>query len=197
MICIGHGICDNLAKTTTLATFCDSADVIGSESVNLLRALNVKAEDVRGVSCTSCHVTVLLTSLDTFYLLICQMGIQISKLNTDSSGSAVTSRLGNILQFTKKIEKTEFPPPANASTTLTDACDVTIPEVTRDELPPLPSLNMTCSQSSFDRDSLAEQTTRHTKPDSSTAHDYWPNLSQVSTRFVFPTNRSDLVICEI
>ena len=46
---MGHGICDNVAKSMTLACVTDDASVISKECVQLLRSLHVPAEDMRGV----------------------------------------------------------------------------------------------------------------------------------------------------
>ena len=46
---MGHGICDNLAKSTTLAQSTDRLGVIQVESKTLLSQMRVDASDLRGV----------------------------------------------------------------------------------------------------------------------------------------------------
>jgi len=66
---MGHGICDNVARSCTLPTVTDEAQVIAKQCHALLKQLSVTPEDVRG------------------------MGIQVSKLTVkNASASARNSR---------------------------------------------------------------------------------------------------------
>lgn len=66
---MGHGICDNVARSCTLPTVTDEAQVIAKQCHALLKQLSVTPEDVRG------------------------MGIQVSKLTLkNASASAKNSR---------------------------------------------------------------------------------------------------------
>ncbi|XP_071805279.1 DNA repair protein REV1-like isoform X1 [Asterias amurensis] len=80
---MGHGICDNLAKSTTLAQSTDRLGVIQEESKTLLSQMRVDASDLRGV------------------------GIQISRLCAAGAptGSA-TSSSKSLLDFVKPLPKT-------------------------------------------------------------------------------------------
>ena len=98
------------------------------------------------------------------------MGIQVSKLNTDTSATAASTRHGNILQFTKKIDRNEMPNTSASRDDDVSEQSVHPAEVVYDELPPLPSLNMSQTQSVL----------RAAVPESShSAQDFWPNMSQV------------------
>ena len=46
---LGHGVCNNLAKSVTMATATDEIDVIRRESLNLLKQVKVPACEMRGV----------------------------------------------------------------------------------------------------------------------------------------------------
>ena len=66
---MGHGICDDVARSCTLPTVTDEAQVIANQCHALLKQLSVTPEDVRG------------------------MGIQVSKLTVkNASASAKNSR---------------------------------------------------------------------------------------------------------
>jgi len=66
---MGHGICDNVARSCTLPTVTDDAQVIAKQCHALLKQLSVTPEDVRG------------------------MGIQVSKLTVkNATASAKNSR---------------------------------------------------------------------------------------------------------
>ena len=45
----GHGICNNLSKSTTLPVATDDARMLGKEAVELLKAMKANAADLRGV----------------------------------------------------------------------------------------------------------------------------------------------------
>ena len=61
---MGHGICDNIARSCTLPTVTDEAQVIAKQCHALLKQLSVTPEDMRG------------------------MGIQVSKLNDKKAGTS-------------------------------------------------------------------------------------------------------------
>lgn len=61
---MGHGICDNIARSCTLPTVTDEAQVIAKQCHALLKQLSVPPEDMRG------------------------MGIQVSKLNDKKAGTS-------------------------------------------------------------------------------------------------------------
>ncbi|XP_013397890.1 DNA repair protein REV1 [Lingula anatina] len=133
---MGHGVCDNLAKSVTLATVTDEADLIGQESVKLVRQLKIDAEDFRGI------------------------GIQVSKLEDNSGKSTVRGGKQSILAYTKQL-----PGPGQDGSNVSGTSRQTKAEVTVDSgtkmaetpdmfelarrktakgvLPPLPNLNVT------------------------------------------------------
>jgi len=45
----GHGLCDSVCKSATLALATDNADVIASECRALMRSIPFDASDLRGV----------------------------------------------------------------------------------------------------------------------------------------------------
>ncbi|XP_036814496.1 DNA repair protein REV1 isoform X1 [Oncorhynchus mykiss] len=45
----GHGICDNLARSVTLAQSTDSGQLIGSEVIKLFHSMRLEVQDLRGV----------------------------------------------------------------------------------------------------------------------------------------------------
>ncbi|XP_078373550.1 DNA repair protein REV1-like isoform X2 [Oculina patagonica] len=73
---MGHGICDNIARSCTLPTVTDEAQVIAKQCHALLKQLSVTPEDMRG------------------------MGIQVSKL-TDKNASASTKNSRSLFDFMK------------------------------------------------------------------------------------------------
>ncbi|XP_038061911.1 DNA repair protein REV1-like [Patiria miniata] len=89
---MGHGICDNLAKSTTLAQATDKLSRIQQECKALLAQMRIDASDLRGV------------------------GIQISRLSsssTSASSSASNSKL--LLDFVKPMAKASTTAPATAT----------------------------------------------------------------------------------
>nr|XP_006819721.1 PREDICTED: DNA repair protein REV1-like [Saccoglossus kowalevskii] len=66
---MGHGVCDNIAKSSTLMTPTDDVKIITKECVMLLRQMKIHAADMRG------------------------MGIQINKLSSAASASSGMSVL--------------------------------------------------------------------------------------------------------
>ena len=73
---MGHGICDNIARSCTLPTVTDEAQVIAKQCHALLKQLSVTPEDVRG------------------------MGIQVSKLS-DKSANTSTKNSRSLFDFMK------------------------------------------------------------------------------------------------
>lgn len=73
---MGHGICDNVARSCTLPTVTDKAQVIAKQCHALLKQLSVTPEDVRG------------------------MGIQVSKL-TEKNASASIKNSRSLFDFMK------------------------------------------------------------------------------------------------
>jgi len=73
---MGHGICDNVARSCTLPTVTDEAQVIAKQCHALLKQLSVTPEDVRG------------------------MGIQVSKL-TEKNASASVKNSRSLFDFMK------------------------------------------------------------------------------------------------
>jgi nucleotidyltransferase/DNA polymerase involved in DNA repair len=67
---LGHGVCDSLSRSMTLANFTDSANKIASEAKKMVHELDVPADQVRG------------------------LGIQVTRLNTEkgSESSGTTGR---------------------------------------------------------------------------------------------------------
>ena len=73
---MGHGMCDNIARSCTLQTVTDEAQVIAKQCHALLKQLSVTPEDMRG------------------------MGIQVSKL-TDKNASTSTKNSRSLFEFMK------------------------------------------------------------------------------------------------
>ena len=73
---MGHGICDNIARSCTLPTVTDEAQVIAKQCHALLKQLSVTPEDMRG------------------------MGIQVSKLS-DKSANTSTKNSRSLFDFMK------------------------------------------------------------------------------------------------
>lgn len=73
---MGHGICDNIARSCTLPSVTDEAQVIAKQCHALLKQLSVTPQDVRG------------------------MGIQVSKL-TDKNASASAKNSRSLFDFMK------------------------------------------------------------------------------------------------
>ncbi|XP_077982808.1 DNA repair protein REV1-like [Glandiceps talaboti] len=46
---MGHGVCDNFAKSSTLGTPTDNADIITRECLTLLRNMKITVQDLRGI----------------------------------------------------------------------------------------------------------------------------------------------------
>ena len=118
---MGHGICDNVARSCTLPTVTDEAQVIAKQCHALLKQLSVTPEDVRG------------------------MGIQVSKLNVKNpSASAKNSR--SLFDFMKPqtIDNESVTAPAALPSEVENAgknVDRSVPESPQREknkLPPLP-----------------------------------------------------------
>ncbi|XP_022099983.1 DNA repair protein REV1-like isoform X2 [Acanthaster planci] len=94
---MGHGICDNLAKSTTLAQATDKLSIIQQESQVLLAQMKTEASDLRGV------------------------GIQISRLSgASSTGSSSTSNSKLLLDFVKPLAKSSTNPPSTATDPIRD-----------------------------------------------------------------------------
>ncbi|XP_014669446.1 PREDICTED: DNA repair protein REV1-like isoform X2 [Priapulus caudatus] len=72
---MGHGVCDNFAKSVTLPVATDSIDIIRKESLNLLKTMKVVPSDVRG------------------------MGIQVHRLEPSTKAACPAN---SILNFMKK-----------------------------------------------------------------------------------------------
>lgn len=53
---LGHGICDNLSRSVTLARFTDSAAEIAGQGMALLHALRVPPNQLRGLGITVCRL---------------------------------------------------------------------------------------------------------------------------------------------
>lgn len=80
---MGHGICDNVARSCTIPTVTDDAQVISKQCHALLKQLNVTPEDMRG------------------------MGIQVSKLN-DNNSNKDSKNSRSLFDFMKpKVTSTE------------------------------------------------------------------------------------------
>lgn len=47
---MGHGLCDNLTKTINLTEYTNSLEIIKKEVLELVKNMNVKPEDMRGIS---------------------------------------------------------------------------------------------------------------------------------------------------
>lgn len=73
---MGHGICDNIARSCTLPTVTDEAHIIAKQCHALLKQLSVTPDDMRG------------------------MGIQVSKL-TDKNASAHAKNSRSLFDFMK------------------------------------------------------------------------------------------------
>jgi len=81
---LGHGLCNNVARTVTLKSLMDDSSIILKECCQLLASIDVPACDLRG------------------------LGIQVSKLNNeDPSLNAYSNRLMNFLQ--KRTPKLGIP----------------------------------------------------------------------------------------
>lgn len=81
---MGHGICDNIARSCTLPTVTDEAQVIAKQCHALLKQLSVTPEDMRG------------------------MGIQVSKLS-DKSASTSAKNSRSLFDFMKPQTSTDEP----------------------------------------------------------------------------------------
>lgn len=46
---LGHGVCDNLSRSVTLARFTDAAEEVARCAEGLLRALRVPPDQIRGM----------------------------------------------------------------------------------------------------------------------------------------------------
>lgn len=81
---MGHGICDNIARSCTLPTATDDSRVISSQCIGLFHKLKVAVPDIRG------------------------MGIQVSKLTGEEDGlQARKVEKGSLLQFIKPVLSNE------------------------------------------------------------------------------------------
>ena len=118
---MGHGICDNVARSCTLPTVTDEAQVIAKQCHALLKQLSVTPEDVRG------------------------MGIQVSKL-TVKNASASVKNSRSLFDFMKPqtSDNESFTVPAALPSEVENAeknGDRSVPESPKREkskLPPLP-----------------------------------------------------------
>ncbi|KAB7498160.1 DNA repair protein REV1 [Armadillidium nasatum] len=77
---MGHGVCDNIAKSSTLSTTTDDRHVIFRECLSLLKQMSVNPKDMRG------------------------LGIQVSKLEDSKSSSTVPS-IKNFLKLKTSEEE--------------------------------------------------------------------------------------------
>lgn len=126
---MGHGICDNVARSCTLPTVTDEAQVIAKQCHALLKQLSVTPEDVRG------------------------MGIQVSKF-TDKNASASAKNSRSLFDFMKP--QTSDNEAVTESTTLPNEVenaeenrDRPVPESPKHEenkLPPLPRFSPRTAQ---------------------------------------------------
>lgn len=83
---MGHGFCDNVTKSTTLASFTSELSVITDTVFNIKAILNVPVHELRGI------------------------GIQISKLNTTSLNDAnKKNAIKNMFENMEKSKITAFP----------------------------------------------------------------------------------------
>ena len=92
---MGHGVCDNIAKSVTLPLATDEPKVIAKECLSIVRPLKIPAEDFRGI------------------------GIQVSRLEPAVPGlAAATKGTQSILNFAFKkddAQATKTPPPKSQS----------------------------------------------------------------------------------
>lgn len=87
---MGHGFCDNVTKSTTLASYTSELSVITDTVFNIKTILNVPVHELRGI------------------------GIQISKLNTVSLNDAnKKNALKNMFENMEKSKITSLPPPSH------------------------------------------------------------------------------------
>ena len=81
---MGHGICDNIARSCTLPTATDDSHVISNHCIGLFHQLKVAVPDIRG------------------------MGIQVSKLTNEQDGLEATKvTTSSLLQFIKPVHFVE------------------------------------------------------------------------------------------
>lgn len=134
---MGHGICDNIARSCTLPTVTDDAQVIAKQCHVLLKQLSVTPEDMRG------------------------MGIQVSKLS-DQSANRCTNNSRSLFDFMKPQTTTEeavVEPGALEKRSETSKerthLEVKSPESKQTKLPPLPRFSPQTTEDT--RDSVTEK----------------------------------------
>lgn len=135
---MGHGICDNIARSFTLPTVTDEAQVIAKQCHALLKQLSVTPEDMRG------------------------MGIQVSKLS-DKSANANTKNSRSLFDFMKPqtttVEAIPEPPVLEREVENSEEKQahgvVRSPENEPVKLPPLPRFSPQIAQRA--RNSAAEK----------------------------------------
>lgn len=135
---MGHGICDNIARSCTLPTVTDDAQVIAKQCHALLKQLTVTPEDMRG------------------------MGIQVSKLS-DKGVNTSNKNSRSLFDFMKPQKTTDetLPGPTVLEKEVENAAEkqacveVRSPENEQQKLPPLPRFSPQTDQQT--RDSASEK----------------------------------------
>ena len=122
---MGHGICDNVARSCTLPTVTDDAQVIAKQCHALLKQLSVTPEDVRGMGIQVSKLTVknATASAKNSRSLFDFMKPQTS----DNESVTVPAALPNEVENAEKNRDRSVPPGVPES-----------PQHEKNKLPPLP-----------------------------------------------------------
>ena len=135
---MGHGICDNIARSCTLRSVTDDSQVVAKQCHALLKQLNVAPEDIRG------------------------MGIQVSKLD-EKNASSGAKNVRSLFDFMKPQANTNEGAVKVVASEREDGISEEVrapvegrrPENEQSKLPPLPRFSPQKTQQT--RDCLSEK----------------------------------------
>ncbi|KAK3098249.1 hypothetical protein FSP39_017616, partial [Pinctada imbricata] len=160
---LGHGICNNFSKSTTLLTATDNADVIHRECVTILRSWKLVASDLRGIGI---QVQRLQSIADSGKSNQSTLNFTVSK----PVGSSKEQK-GNRTNGASSMSIERGTGHANVLDTITDNEDLPVGNSTREgsecHQPPLPTLDVidftdpgfqvTVTERDFPRHYIADQ----------------------------------------